>query len=167
MSVLDALRGLLGGDGKKTLPLVMAEGEAEITLAVASFRPGHFTSVGGDLVLTTKRLVFTPLDVTGVVEVLDWAIGRAGAPDILSGLPTKLGDHVRQADLGPLPGIASVATGGPPTLTTPPTIRITGTNGVVSEIGVLSRRLSPTGANANAVERDRMLTAIQAAMKGE
>ncbi|WP_086669017.1 hypothetical protein [Lentzea kentuckyensis] len=162
MSVLDSLRSLLGGGGKKTLPLVLAEGEVEITRTVASFRPGGLTSVGGDLVLTNKRLVFTPLDVTGVVGVLTWALGKVGAPDVLSGLPEKIGDRIRLEDLGAPPGVAA---GGPPRPLMPPTILITGTNGAVSEIGVLAHRHSYNGSSANAVERDRMLAAIRAAMR--
>ncbi|GGM75427.1 hypothetical protein GCM10011609_09190 [Lentzea pudingi] len=115
MSVLDAFSGLLGGSGKSPLPVTLAVGEDEVTRAVASFRPGGLTSVGGDLVLTTKRLVFTPLNVTDVVKVLTWALGKAGAPDFVAGLPEKLGGLVEQEDFG---GLTGVAVGGPPRLTT-------------------------------------------------
>ncbi|MGW6447244.1 hypothetical protein [Lentzea sp. NPDC055074] len=165
MSVLDAFGGLLGGSGKNALPVVMADGEAEVTRVVASFRPGGFTSVGGDLVLTTKRLVFTPLNVTDVVKVMTWALGKAGAPDPVAGLPEKLGELVEQEDFGGLPEIARVEVGGPPKLLMPPTLVISGADGAVREIGVLASRTTTNASPKNAVERDRMAEAIRAAMR--
>lgn len=162
MSVLDAFSGLFGGSGKSPLPLALAEGEVEVTRAVASFRPGGLTSVGGDLVLTTKRLVFTPLNVTDVVKVLTWALGKAGAPDFIAGLPEKLGGLVEQEDFG---GLTGVAVGGPPRLTTPPTLVVTGVGGAVTEIGVLQSRGTANFFPRNAVERDRMVVAIRTAMR--
>src|ERR1044072_850553 len=50
--------GLFSGDGKRPLPIEPAPGETELLREVASKHPGG-ASVGGDLVLTDRRLVFT------------------------------------------------------------------------------------------------------------
>lgn len=61
MGILDSLGGLLGGSGKTTVPIPMLDGESEIMRVIGSARPGGLTSVGGELVLTTHRVCFTPL----------------------------------------------------------------------------------------------------------
>src|SRR4051794_6800315 len=124
------LKDLLGGSGTRTRPLVLLEEEREITREVASARPGTLTSVGGDLVLTTKRLVFTPLETKDVVEVLTWGLKKAGAPGAVSGLPGRLGELVQpQQPGGPagLLGIAAVTAGGGPGALRPPTLLVQAT----------------------------------------
>jgi hypothetical protein len=57
MGIWDATKRLLRGSGTKTLPITLEPGEVEKARSVASHRPGTLTSVGGDLVLTSRRLI--------------------------------------------------------------------------------------------------------------
>ena len=161
------LKDLLGGSGTRVRPVSLQQGETELCREVASARPGTLTSVGGDLVLTDRRLIFTPLETKDAVEVLSWGLKRAGAPDAVSGLPDRLGELVEQQELGGrsgLRGIASATADGGGGWLKPPTIVVRGTDGSSTEIGVLAGRRSLNRDKGNVVARDRMLAAIQAVL---
>jgi len=164
MGVLDALKDVLSGGGKRTLPIAMEPGESELAREVASARPGTLRSVGGDLVLTDRRLVFTPLDVHGVVELLTWGLGKTGAGDVVTDLPKKLGDLIEQKSVGALTEISRVDAGGDAKLRKPPTLVVTGTDGVRTEIGILAGRRTANISASNNEARDRLLTAIRTAV---
>jgi hypothetical protein len=158
------LKDLFRGSGTRTRPLVLLEGETEVLRVTASARPGTLTSVGGDLVLTTRRLVFTPLETKDVVEVLAWGLEKAGAPGVVTGLPGRLGELVQQQQLGGaggLRGIAALASGSPPSVLRPPTLLVRGTDGTTTEIGVLAGRRSPNWSKDNVPPRDHMVAALQ------
>ena len=161
MGLLDALTGLLSGSGTSTVRLDLEPGEAEITRAVASHRPGTLTSVGGDLILTDRRLVFTPLNVKDLTAVLTWGLGKAGAPDAAVRLVDQAGKLIDTQGLGSLSELTRVERGTAPSVLKPPTLLISGP-AASWEIGILAGRRSPNFASANAIERDRMLEAIQA-----
>ena len=158
MGVLDAARRIFSGSGTRTLPVTLEPGELEEARCVASYRPGTLTSVGGDLVLTSRRLVFTPLDTRDVVEVLTWGLGKAGAPEFGTQLPGRLGDMIRQEQIR---GVTAVDAGTDGSLLKPPTIRITGTDGSAIEIGLLAGRRNRNNDPANRRARDDMLAAIR------
>jgi len=160
MSFLDSL---FSGDGKRPLPIELAPGETERLRVVASKHPGG-ASVGGDLVLTERRLVFTPLNVHGAVEALTWGLGKAGAPDVIAGIPAKLGGLVGNPVATELAAIATVERGNDASMFKPPTIVVTGHNGARTEIGLLRSRGAFNGLRANNVARDRMLAAIREAL---
>jgi hypothetical protein len=161
------LRDLLSGSGTRTRPLVLLKGESEVLRVVATAQPGTLTSVGGDLVLTTKRLIFTPLETKDVVEVLTWGLEKAGAPGVVTGLPGRLGELVREQQLGGsggLRGISAVTAGSPPGVLRPPTLLVQATDGTTTDIGVLAGRRSPNWSKDNVPPRDRMLAAVQGAL---
>jgi hypothetical protein len=125
----------------------MAPGEVLKARAVASVRPGSWRSVGGDLVLTNRRLVFTPLE-------------------------TRLGDMVSWLDHPPLGsqsgrlgGIADVEPGSRGWVLKPPTLVIISTTGARTEIGVLASRFAPNWSRRNRAERDRVVEAIRHALE--
>jgi hypothetical protein len=162
MGLLDGLRGVLAGDGTWTLPIELVPGETEQLRVVASKHPGG-ASVGGDLVLTDRRLVFTPLNVHGAVEALTWGLGKAGVPEVVAKVPAKLGELVGSQIATDLDAIATVERGNDASVFKPPTIVVTGHNGVRTEIGVLRSRGAFNGRRTNNEERDRMIDAIRAA----
>jgi hypothetical protein len=161
MGLLDGLRSVLGGDVTRTLPIELAPGETEQLRVVASKHPGG-ASVGGGLVLTDRRLVFTPLNVHGAVEALTWGLGKAGAPEVVAKIPATLGGLVGAPTATDLDAIAAVERGNDASVFKPPTIVVTGHNGVRTEIGVLRSRGAFNGRRDNNEERDRMLDAIHA-----
>ena len=152
------LDGVLKGH-KPTLPIELAPGETERLRVVASKNPGG-ASVGGDLVLTDRRLVFTPLNVHGVVEMLTWGLGKAGAPDVIAGIPAKLGTKVGDPVETELATIATVERGNDASIFKPPTIVVTQDDGTRTEFGVLKSRRTANFSGTNNEERDRLLAAI-------
>lgn len=160
------LKDLLAGNGARARPVSLKHRETELCREVASARPGTLTAIGGDLVLTNRRLIFTPLDTKDAVEVLIWVLESAGAPGALSG-PGRPRDPVQQQESGEtsgLRGMASVSADGGGGWLRPPAIVVAGTDGSTTEIGVLAGRRSMNRDRANVVARDRMLAAIQAAV---
>lgn len=164
-----ALKRTLAGSGKETLPIELMHGEFERTRVVASRDPGGLRSVGGDLVLTNKRLIFTPLNVKDIGSLLAFGLSKAGAPELVSGLPEKLVKYVGDAAVigpGALSGIRSAEAGSEPKLLKPPTLIITGEDGTRAEVGVLAGRMAMNLAKENAVARDEFLTEIKDAIAG-
>src|SRR3954453_21957382 len=109
MGILDSFAGIFSGSGKTALALQLEPGEIEVTRAVASIHPGTIRSVGGDLVLTNRRLVFTPLNVKDVTAVLSWGLGKAGAPDAAVTLVDQVGKLVDTQTFAATSGFADVA----------------------------------------------------------
>ncbi len=164
VTLRDAFVGLLGGSGTRTVPVALQPGETEMAREVASLRPGELSSVGGDLVVTNRRVVFTPLDTRDVVQVLTWALGKAGAPGPLAGIPGQLGKLMGPEQPGGpagLEGIGGVAVGSAPSILRPPTLLIVDLQGRTTEIGILASRRSPNPSRQNAVARDRILEVIR------
>jgi len=130
---------------------------------VAGLRPGALNSVGGDLVLTNMRVVFTPLDVRDLSVVLKWGLGKAGGGRVANPLidyaAGAVGDPVNVA--GGLAGLAAVQIGSSAKVLKPPTLLLLGADGTVTEIGILQSRMSANANSANNVVRDQMVAAIQ------
>jgi hypothetical protein len=137
------LRDLLPGTGTRTVPLALADGESELLRVVAAVHPGTLSSIAGDLVLTTSRLVFTPLESKHESRTISWELARTKGR-------RKAGDV-----------LASVRAGDRPGLMRPPTLRLTTGDGTVWEIGVLAGRRKANRSPENAVARDRMVEAVR------
>lgn len=161
MGIFDHVAGLLSGAGKATLTVQLEPGETEVTRAVASNRPGTVTSVGGDLVLTNRRLVFTPLNVKDLTAALTWGLGKVGAPEPAAKLVDQVGKLVDTHEFGTVSSLAGVSAGSPPSLRKPPTLVVVSGAGTW-EIGILAGRTKMSRDPSNAMERDRMLAAIRA-----
>ena len=66
------LKDVLGG-GTQVLPVPMDDGETELVREVAAVHPGTLSSIPGELLLTSSRLVFTPVQGSGAPVVV-WRI---------------------------------------------------------------------------------------------
>jgi hypothetical protein len=92
------------------------------------------------------------------VEILTWGLEKAGAADVSTKLPGRLGDMIRQEQIR---GVSAVDAGTDGSLLKPPTIHITGSDGSATEIGILAGRRSRNNDSANHRSRDDMLAAIR------
>jgi hypothetical protein len=117
-------------------PVDLAEGEREVARVAAERQPGSVSSIAGDMVVTTARLLFVPLVVHGPAEARAWSCVE-GSDDLV---------RVRK--------------GTPPRLFRPPTIRVTDSAGDEIEIGVLSGRRTPNFSAANGEARDTFLDTL-------
>lgn len=155
-------RDLLAGSAPRVRRVSLKQGESELCREVAAVGSGTLSSVGGDLVLTDRRLIFCPQESKDRVEVLTWGLPKAAAPDPDPGLPGRFGELVQQHDGGAGPGVrtvASVSADGGGWLK-PPTLVVLATDGGATEIGILAGRRSSNRDRNNVVARDRMLAAI-------
>ena len=146
------LKDLLPG-GTRTVALRLDEGETELAREVAAVHPGTLSSVAGDLVLTTSRLVFTPLEGRKAPPLISWSL--AGDPPRAN--PRSKGSgKAKQADV-----LAGVGTGRESTLMAPPTLVVTTGDGTTWEIGILAGRRKANRSRENTAARDRMVGAIR------
>lgn len=155
---------LIGGSGRETMPYELSVGETEILRVVGSKRPGRVTSVGGDLVLTNLRVIFTPLNTGDVSKLLSFGLGRAGANKKIVGLVDKVQDMIgTAAPIGPgaLSEVATIEANSDGSLLKPPTLIIRGTDGSATEVGVLASRLSINSSPENRIARDRFVDAVR------
>jgi hypothetical protein len=139
------LKDLLGG-GTPVLPVPMDDGETELVREVAAVHPGTLSSIPGDLVLTSSRLVFAPVQGKKAPQLITWRFtkgkSRTKASDALAG--------VRPKDA--------------PGLMRPPTLELTTGDGTTWEIGILAGRRKANRSPDNARARDRIVEAIQGAL---
>jgi hypothetical protein len=162
-----ALKNTLRGSGKETLPIELAAGETERTRVVASRNPGGLGSAGGDLVLTSQRLIFTPLNVKDIGKLLAYGLSKAGASELVAGIPEKLVKAVGEATVigpGTLSSISSVDAGSGPSLLKPPTIIVTTADGSRTEIGILAARMAMNRSNENTIARNGFLAQLRQAL---
>jgi hypothetical protein len=135
------LRDRLGG-GTQVAPVPLEDGETELAREVAAAHPGTLSSIPGELVLTSSRLFFTPVQGSRAL-VVSWRFtpgkGRTRAPDAL----------------------AAVRPGDPPGLLRPPTLVVTTGDGTTWELGILAGRRKANRSPDNAVARDRMVEAVR------
>jgi hypothetical protein len=139
------LKDLLGG-GTQVLPVPMDDGETELVREVAAVHPGTLSSIPGDLVLTSSRLVFAPMQGKKTPQLITWRFtkgkSRTKAPDALAAVRAKAA-----------PGLMS-----------PPTLVLTTGDGTTWEIGILAGRRKANRSPDNARARDRIVEAIQGAL---
>ncbi len=155
MGVFDSLIAVLSGKGKETVEVKLEPDEAQIVRCVANYK-----LFGGDLVVTNKRVVFTPLNVADAVTLLTFGLGKAGAGPIAK-VPEELGKLAAQDDLGP---VRDVTAGQDASWSSPPTIRFTGQDGTVTEIGILASRGTPNFSPTNNKVRDTVVATIRASL---
>jgi hypothetical protein len=134
--------GLFGG-GTRVVPVPMDDDETELVREVATVHPGTLSSIPGDLVLTSSRLVFAPMEGKKTPEPIVWRFTKGKSR-------TKAADALAAARAKDAPGLMR-----PPTL-----VLITG-DGTTWEIGILAGRRKPNRSPDNARARDRIVEAIQ------
>ncbi|NYJ04273.1 hypothetical protein [Petropleomorpha daqingensis] len=134
--------GLFGG-GTQVVPIPMDDDETELLREVATVHPGTLSSIPGDLVLTSSRLVFAPVQGKKAPQLITWRFtkgkSRTKAPDALAAARAK----------------------SAPGLMRPPTLVLTTGDGTTWEIGILAGRRKPNRSPDNARARDRLVEAIQ------
>jgi hypothetical protein len=133
----------LFGSGTQVVPVPMDDGETELVREVAAVHPGTLSSIPGDLVLTSARVVFAPVQGKKAPELLSWRItkgkSRTKAPDALAAVRAK----------------------DAPGLMRPPTLVLTTGDGTTWEVGILAGRRKANRSPENARARDRIVEAIQ------
>jgi hypothetical protein len=136
------LKELLGG-GTQVVPVPLDDGETELVREVATVHPGTLSSIPGDLVLTSSRLVFAPVRSRKAPQPIVWRFtkgkSRTKAPDALAAVRAK----------------------DAPGLMRPPTLLLTTGDGTAWEIGILAGRRKANRSPDNARARDRIVEAIQ------
>lgn len=158
----EAAGRLIGGSGLRTMPYELSNGEVEVLRVVGSQRPGKITSVGGDLVLTNRRVIFTPLNTGDLSKLLSFALGKAGVDGNIVGIVDQAQGMIGTAapiGRGALSAIASIDAGSNGSVWKPPTLIIRGTDGSSAEVGVLGRRTSSNFSPGNRIARDRFIEA--------
>ena len=134
--------GLFGG-GAQVVPIPMDDEETELTREVATVHPGTLSSIPGDLVLTSSRLVFAPIESKKTPEAIVWRFTKGKSR-------TKAADALAAARAKDAPGLMR-----------PPTLVLTTGDGTTWEIGILAGRRKPNRSPDNARARDRIVEAIQ------
>jgi len=134
--------GLFGG-GAQVVPIPMDDEETELTREVATVHPGTLSSIPGDLVLTSSRLVFAPIESKKTPDAIVWRFTKGRSR-------TKAADALAAARAKDAPGLMR-----------PPTLVLTTGDGTTWEIGILAGRRKPNRSPDNAQARDRIVEAIQ------
>jgi len=134
--------GLFGG-GTQVVPIPMDDDETELVREVATVHPGTLSSIPGDLVLTSSRLVFAPIESKKTPEAIVWRFTKGRSR-------TKAADALAAARAKDAPGLMR-----------PPTLVLTTGDGTTWEIGILAGRRKPNRSPDNARARDRIVEAIQ------
>jgi hypothetical protein len=134
--------GLFGG-GTRVVPVPMDDDETELVREVATVHPGTLSSIPGDLVLTSSRLVFAPMEGKKTPEPIVWRFTKGKSR-------TKAADALAAARAKDAPGLMR-----------PPTLVLTTGDGTTWEIAILAGRRKPNRSPDNARARDRMVEAIQ------
>lgn len=160
MGTFDHLRGLFSGSGRTTVPISLPSGEAELHRCVACVLFGGMSKVGGDLVITNRRILFTPLNTRDVAGLLRAGLKAADAP---TGASTVVGWLQGQVDrsASSIAEVTAVGSGGDGDWVRPPSIVFQCSDGSRHEFGILATRTSRTGSRQNRVVRDSLLEALR------
>ena len=165
MGLLDNVKGLLGGSGKTTEPILLEAGENEQARTVACTVKGSgLPWVGGDLVLTDRRLLFTPLNVKDVAPLLSYGLKAAGVPSVAVALVGRVQSQIRPGATE-LAEVTSVTSGRSAGLLHPPTLLVNRADGESIEFGVLASRTTPNFSGANERARDDFLAQLEAVVQ--
>lgn len=119
--------------------------------------------VGGDLVLTNRRLIFSPLNVKDVAAVLSYGSQKFGAP---SSATTVVGwiNGQAKSEVANLSNVVMVVANRSASLLNPPTIIVSLSDSRALEFGVLDQRMSLNGSKSNERVRDELLHRVQSAL---
>ena len=132
----------LFGSGTQVVPIPMDDDETELVREVATVHPGTLSSIPGDLVLTSSRLVFAPIQGKKAPQLITWRFTKGRSR-------TKAADALAAARAKDAPGLMR-----------PPTLVLTTGDGTTWEIGVLAGRRKANRSPDNARARDRIVEAI-------
>lgn len=163
MGVLENLTGLLSGSATRTESVEFDLGEVEVARTTAcTLKFGGKSWVGGELVLSSKRLLFTPLNMKDLAGLLGYGLQKSG----VKGAQLAVGwiaKQIRQEATG-LATIASARPGRSGDWLRPPSIVLVTTDGREIEFGVLAGRLLPNWSAAHRGARDEFLVTLEASL---
>lgn len=114
-------------------------------------------SVGGELVVTTQRIVSLPWNTADIAGVLTWALPKVGAPRI-AGAAVKALQYAVDGARAEITAQHVVA-GTDGSLLRPPTVVVEGSDGTRAEFGVLAGPRVPNGSSRSRAARNRFLAA--------
>jgi len=155
-------------EGYVKVPL--EEGEQELLRKTAGLIQAGTSSVGGVLVLTNRRLLFRPLDVSKATKVLKESVDFL--PDGFAEVGKVAGKAIDAVDgaitskaggIG-YKAITDVRTGRGATVIRPPTLYIETATGRTIEFGVLRGIGEPNISPRNKSHRDEMVQAIKSVL---
>lgn len=164
MGILESLKGVLSGSGKSAEPITFEPGETEIARTVGCTLKGGKPWVGGDLVLTDKRLLFTPLNTADVAVLLQYGLKKAGAPGSAVTAVGWVQGQIQQIPTD-LAAISNVTIGRQADAFHPPAFAVHLADGQTLEFGVLKSRLSPNGSGGNNTARDQFVSQLQSRLQ--
>lgn len=160
MGLLDNLRGLLAGSGRTTAPVELTPGEFETARTYGQLVGANaLKSVGGELILTNQRLIFTPWNITDLAPLLAFGLKRAG----VAGAGVVVGWVAGQVrgDAADLTSITGATPGRDAALLHPPTLVVQLADGRRLEFGIVVAKLSPNRSLANNDARDVFLAKLR------
>lgn len=154
----DSALKVLQGSGRETLPIPLLPDETQLAVAVGSWNPGTFLSVGGDVIVTNQRVIFSPLNVKDVTSVFSWVLGEVGAQDQFGQVTDWLGKTV--GDVQVVGATETARAGSNARLLKPPTFVTKLADGAEHEVGVLWKRTAANIDPRNNDIRDQIVAAI-------
>ena len=114
----------------------------------------------GTLVLTNKRLIFTPLKIGNLSKLASIGLEYSGVPGAKEVIGAVVGWIEQSA--ADVPDIASVSVGRMEgSMLKPPSILVQRGDGSVLEFGIASSRFSVNITKSNVTTRDNFLRSIQ------
>lgn len=152
---------LFRGAGRGSVPVQLRTGEIEKFRVVAAALVAGVSKVGGDLVVTNRRVMFTPLNTADVNALLRAGLKAADAP---GGSSALVGWLQRQVDgaAAALDDVVTVRSGRDGNWLQPPTVIFGLADGRSIEFGVLAGRMVATGSSRNRTVRDQLVAALTA-----
>lgn len=157
-------------DGYLDVPLL--DGEQMIRQQTASYLVDGKAVWGGQLVLTSQRLLFRPLDLNGLSKMAQDGVDLLpGDLAVFGKVVDKVLDYTTaygNAKAGAVETslITSVRAGRDAALLHPPSLVLTMSDGRELEIGILHSIHSPNFLPVNNADRDEMVTAIAGQLAG-
>lgn len=123
---------------------------------------GGLSLAGGELILTTNHLVFTPWDMEKTRQFLVKLLSQAGAPRVgdVDKLITQ--SKILEPVALPLPEISDAQPAGQASWMRPPLVRLSFSDGRTMEFGVLAGSMKMNRDPGNNAARDDFLSKLRA-----
>ena len=164
MGILGNLGNLLQGSGRQTEPVQLLPDERELFRTAGAVLVAGSSAVGGDIVVTNQRLLFTPLNVADVAVLLGFGLQRAGAPKAATALIGHVSDYVSKAATAT--DVVAIRDGREASLLSPPSVVIVSATGRELEFGVTASRRSLNVSPANEQARRQLVSLVQTQLAG-
>jgi hypothetical protein len=160
MRLIGLLDGILGGPKYTPAPVPL---DGVIGRWTAARTASGLSVAGGEVVLTTSYLVFTPWDMTQTRDFLIKLLSGVGVPHVGDINKLLTASKLLEPIAIPLSQIANVQPLGRASLLKPPYARIDFAGGRYLDIGILASPRYPNFAQANNAAFDDWLTRLNEA----